>query len=388
MSTFKVEIVKFELKNHEAADTLSVATVKGWTCIVKTEDFKNENLGVYIPIDAVASKDHPLLGFLEGKKVKTKKLRGIISQGVLLPLNKVKAQYPKEKWDKYKEGDDLHKLLKIKKWQPPVKPAKLGGGGGYPFATTERPGWLQKYTDIENWNNYPDVIPEGEEVVVTEKLHGTSAIFALVQGKFYICSRNRCLRMGPITVKRCPSKKRNIKRFWNTHCWLRAVWYKKETIPPENSVWHQTFKEFDLAYALTTISRMYNDTDVALYGEIVGVQDLMYGLDKGKLDFYLYDIRMGKVSPNLAPLEYLNHTEFEYLAAAVNLKTVPSLYKGPFNRDVLDLRSGKTTINGANHIREGIVIEPRRQRTTPELGRVILKRVSEEYLLRKKGTDY
>ena len=57
--------------------------------------------------------------------------------------------------------------------------------------------------------------------------------------------------------------------------------------------------------------------------------------------------------------------------------------------EVLSYNSGKETVSGqAMHIREGIVVRPIQERQHPELGRCILKSVSEEYLLRKGGTEF
>jgi hypothetical protein len=66
---------------------------------------------------------------------------------------------------------------------------------------------------------------------------------------------------------------------------------------------------------------------------------------------------------------------------------VPILKKGKFELSDLELRSGKDTISNT-HVREGIVIRPQPERFHNRLGRVILKRVSETYLLRSKQTDY
>jgi RNA ligase (TIGR02306 family) len=92
MSIFQAPLTTFKLEKHPNADSLSIARidVADWQCIVKTEEFENENLAVYIPLDAIADKEHPLLNFLDGKRVKTCRLRGELSQGVLLPYSKVK----------------------------------------------------------------------------------------------------------------------------------------------------------------------------------------------------------------------------------------------------------------------------------------------------------
>ena len=40
--------------------------------------------------------------------------------------------------------------------------------------------WFPKYTDIEHYANYPTAIADGEEVVITEKIHGTNTRCGLV----------------------------------------------------------------------------------------------------------------------------------------------------------------------------------------------------------------
>jgi len=387
MSTFETPIVKFKLERIKDSDHLSLAHIRGWQCVVRFEEFAGDNFGVYIPLDAVADKDHPLLGFMKGKKVKTIKLRGVISQGILLPLSQVRDYARKHKgisssemimWE---EGKDLHEVLEVKKWEPPVKPAKLQAGGGYPYATVEKPSWLEKYTDIENWNNWPDVIKVGEQVTITEKIHGTSAIFALIDNRFYLCSRNRCLRIGDIMVKKPRFKNKKLNNFLET---IKLGWLfgKRVIIPPENTVWHQAYKQFDMEAVLLELSELTGMDNVAIYGEIVGVQDLMYGMNKGNIDFYAYDIKAGPTPGYTTP------SEFGELIKSLKLKRCPVLYIGEFSEDLLDLRQGESTVPGASHVREGIVIEPNKTRWDTELGRVILKKINEDYLLRQKGTDY
>ena len=87
---------------------------------------------------------------------------------------------------------------------------------------------------------------------------------------------------------------------------------------------------------------------------------------------------------------YLNDAELDIACADMNLSRVPVLYRGAYSKtEVLSYTSGKETVSGqAMHIREGIVVRPIQERQHPELGRCILKSVSEEYLLRKGGTEF
>ena len=53
---------------------------------------------------------------------------------------------------------------------------------------------------------------------------------------------------------------------------------------------------------------------------------------------------------------------------------------------VRELAAGKTTLAG-KHIREGVVVKPEKERKDPRIGRVVLKYLSDAYLLNDKLTD-
>jgi len=382
MSNFSAPVVEFTIEKHPNADLLSIAHVEGWQCIVKTADFKNETLGVYVPLDAVADKDHPLLDFMNGKKVKTIKLRKVISQGILLPLSTVeKFVRSKGYQETLQVGDDLHTLLELKKWEPVFKPQGLNVSGGSE-AYLESPGWMGKYTDIENWNNHPNTIKEGEIVSITEKLHGSSARYGIVDGEFYVGSRNRILRLDPY-ISRMDQRKWDSRPFFQR--FKDFILRKKVKLTtPRETVWTKIARKQGIRSKLRYLSFNFAEGgNVAIYGEIVGpgVQDLEYGLEE--VDLYLYDIRIEGRSGD----KYISPPEFREMAGNIKLKTVPLLKEGPFELADLELRKGKDTIN-TKHVREGIVIEPTKLQFDKGLGRVILKRVSENYLLRKNGTDY
>jgi hypothetical protein len=60
---------------------------------------------------------------------------------------------------------------------------------------------------------------------------------------------------------------------------------------------------------------------------------------------------------------------------------VPVLYRGPFDFEVIKaLAEGRSSVPGADNIREGIVINPVTERRVPGLGRVQLKLVSNTFL--------
>lgn len=382
MSTHRAEVVRYTLEKHPNADSLSIAKIKGWQCVVRTLDFETRNvlfmdlnLGVYVPLDMIADKDHPLLNFLEGKRVKTKKLRGEVSQGVLLPLEKVLATYLIKKFPE--EGDDLTEILQLKRWEPPVDLKDL-------LKTKEqkadipRPDYLDRYTDIENIRNWNQIFQEGDQVIVTEKIHGSNFGAALISGKFYIASRNRVLRTEPVTVRKPRFKNRRMNKLLEkTFLWRFVT--RAEVLAVDTTVWHRAAKEFDLEAKLKLVSKDLGNADVVIYGEVCPTQKLAYGCTPEKIGLFIFDIRARTADKDLG---YLPQQQTIELMRKYSIPTVPVYYVGPFKESLLELRSGKSAVPGANHIKEGIVIQPITPQYNTKLGRVVLKLKSEEFLLK------
>lgn len=63
----------------------------------------------------------------------------------------------------------------------------------------------------------------------------------------------------------------------------------------------------------------------------------------------------------------------------------PPLYVGPFDADLLAKLSGGKTVIGGNHLREGVVVKPTTERHDTAIGRVILKRISDDWRTQKES---
>ena len=208
-----------ELRPIPNADRIEVAIIDGWECIVnKADGFKVGDLVVYIEIDSVLP-DRPEFEFMRKYKfrVKTIKLRGQVSQGLVLPLSVLKD-------DPYKRtiGGDVTEFLGITKYDPEATKEKVWWKKLTahkvqfpwwlkPFKRIKfiRNWWINKHktvddfpsfikkTDEERIQNMPilfDQIKNGEiPLTVTEKMDGTSATYFLKDGKFGVCSRNKWL---------------------------------------------------------------------------------------------------------------------------------------------------------------------------------------------------
>ena len=354
MSTFTVPVVRIEKKDrHPDADTLSITEVEGCPVLFKTTDLNVGDLAVYIPIESVikeesvAGKAMPFLKFKGGKhRVKAIKLRGIFSMGLLMPATAFEVEFPALSSD----VNNVAELLGIEKYEEPDdeytggKNPRPGIGLAQRYSDCDvDPGLMPKY-DMESYRKYKDIFHNDDgpmEVVVTEKCHGTSS---------------RYIHDG-------------------TRLWVGShrTWRRNESI----NHWTQVAKALDLETRLAQYPR------IGIFGEIYGwsVQDLAYGAAQGELRFAIFD------AFDADSKRFLNWDEVVELASQLGLPTVPVLYRGPMNAAIIEpLADGKTTMGG-DHIREGIVIKPVKERWNRKIGRTIAKLVSQDYLLRPGGSE-
>jgi len=117
-----IQVIK-ELHPIEGADKIEVAKVLGWQLIVKKGEFSVGDRVVYIEIDSVLP-DKPQFEFFRarGTRVRTIRLRGVVSQGLCLPLSIL----PPIDNMALNEGVDVTNILEIEKYEPPI-PACLTG---------------------------------------------------------------------------------------------------------------------------------------------------------------------------------------------------------------------------------------------------------------------
>ena len=168
MSTFCVPVVRVgAVSRHPNADALSLTEVRGCPVVLRTGSFVEGDLAVYVPVDAVVDTTVPELAFLaaDGKtsvRIRAKRLRGTFSMGLLIAAPVGAA-----------EGDDLAERLRIAKWEEP-EPVSMAG------EQAKAPSLLVPTYELEAWRHYGSTLFDaGEEVVVTEKLHGTNGRFVV-----------------------------------------------------------------------------------------------------------------------------------------------------------------------------------------------------------------
>ncbi len=362
MSSLIVEVCAVEeIAPHPNADRLEKIRVKNWWCIAPISKYTVGDKVVYLPPDSVIPEELaerwgiakycvPLARQPDGKRppklrIRASRFRGEPSFGCI--------QDPEDtSWD---VGTNVQEHYGVEKWEPPLK--AHDGDAAPPVPA------FHVYTDIENICNFPDILKENEEVIVTEKIHGTNCRVGFVLHPDKTGYAEWQFMAGSHGVRRKEHDARGVRsRYWfpfqPSPCSLRMLLYDiQNKEDPKNSI--------------------------IVFGEIFGpgVQDMHYGQDS--ISFRVFDISVdGKYLDYDKMMEYLEPHK-------VSVPSVPLLYRGPFSMEkmeefvdgetkVCDQKSIKENFKG----REGIVIRPLRERYNFDIGgdgRVVLKYVSVDY---------
>lgn len=324
LSEFFVQVVRLgPCEPIEGADSLLLTHVYDYPVVIRKDGLKEGDLAVYIPIDAIVNTGLPEFAFLgKHSRIKAKRLRGVYSQGLLIPAR-----------PEFSEGQDVQAELGITKYDPEVELASTGG------RAIRGPKLHYPHYSVASIRRYSNVLEEGEEVVLTEKLHGANCRVVFTEGQLWVGSRHQW-------------------KEWSPSC----------------TFWRAVPKFLDTgAYAGSLATILENEApDLCFYGEAYGqVQDLKYGAEKGQSFFRCFDI----YDPKKGWLDYLDYV---ILCDRLGLARVPVLYQGPWHADLRQMAEGQSTL--ANHVREGFVVRPVRERYSRRLqGRVLLKAVGEGY---------
>jgi RNA ligase (TIGR02306 family) len=323
-----------EIQEIPGADLIELALVDGWKVVVAKEvGHKVNDLVVYCEIDSflpireefefLRKSSYKKMGDQEGFRLKTIRLRGQVSQGLILPMS-VFALYPSNPT----EGDDVTEALDIVKYEPPI-PAELAGKVKGMF-----PSFIRK-TDEERIQNLASEYEEMKKhtYYVTEKLDGSSATFYYNNGEFGVCSRNL------------------------------------ELLETEGNTFWKVARELDLENKLKEYG-----INLSVQGELIGegIQGNPYKIKGQTVRFFnLFDIDLQV---------YHSLSVFKETMKVLGLETVPVLdthfHLPPTIDKLLLMADGKSELN-PNFDREGIVIR--------SLDRKIsFKVISNKFLLNEK----
>eukprot|EP01022_Parablepharisma_sp_SALTPOND_P013309 TRINITY_DN1771_c0_g1_i1.p4 TRINITY_DN1771_c0_g1~~TRINITY_DN1771_c0_g1_i1.p4 ORF type:complete len:483 (+),score=67.99 TRINITY_DN1771_c0_g1_i1:181-1629(+) len=330
-------IAKIEkIEPIKGSETLEVATILGWTVVVKKNGFKPGDLCVYFTIGSVPDPTNPAFDFLKVKgkmkQLKSKKVKGIVSQGAIVPLSTL-TYYGMDP-TKVQVGDDVSNQIKTRKAvseeEADVYVKDLPDQEPFPDFVPQ--------TDEERIQNIPDIIKEimGLKVVITRKEDGCSATYAFNNGRFYPCSRN-------------------------------CVWNKRTK--PSSQI-YQTMEKYKIKEQMTKLGR-----NIAVQGEILGPGILNNRLGLKDKIFRVFNIW------DIDEQVYVGHDEMVEIAKKLGLDTVPVIYTGVYPKEwatVEDLLKYAETIEYYEGCpAEGIVIKNDNGKKEK---RISFKAVSNKYL--------
>lgn len=328
-----------EILPIEGADRIELAKIDGWQCVISKGDFNVGDTGIYFEIDSFLpiqeryeflrkSCYKKMADGREGFRIKTMKLRKVLSQGLLMPISK----FPEFTTSVLPYDVDLAVDLHVVKYEPPI-PTQLAG-----LVKGQFPSFIPK-TDEERVQNLQEVLTanNGTSCYISEKVDGTSVTYYLKDGEFGVCSRNLEL---------------------------------KET--DGNTLW-RVARELMIEEKLRA-----EGLNVALQGELIGEGingNSLKMLGNRILFFNVFDITQQK---------YLDWNAAAQFLGKLGLETVPIL-ECPFeltdNIDVLlEKAKGSSNIN-TEVLREGIVIRPIFEKQYNG-ERLSMKAINNDYLLK------
>jgi RNA ligase (TIGR02306 family) len=218
-----------EIKNIEGADKICAYRVDGWWVVDAINKYSLGELVVYLEVDSwVPNELAPFLSKgqepreyngVKGERLRTIKLRGTTSQGLLLPIEGVFPGADRKFWWS-QLGVDVSEKLGIQKWEAPI-PAQLQGQAAGTFPTSLLPktdqeriqncfGEIQKrakrFATEKVWNaetqtleEHPVVVPDDFKeptYEVTMKLDGSSCTIFRWEDELRVCSRNLELKIN------------------------------------------------------------------------------------------------------------------------------------------------------------------------------------------------
>lgn len=366
-NTFECPIIKVgKIEKHPYADLLSLTKVGDFTIVIKTGELKEGDFAVYIPEDSLVPVSDVfkfLWGHNDGKVptearrvVRAKKLRGIFSEGLLIPL--AEFNLPTAELKAGLVGTNVAPLIGIEKYEKPEQIVRSG------------PPWFVTYTKIENIKKYPDVLKIGEKVVITEKIHGANARFCFKDNMLWIGSH--------YNLKKNKRKTHRIAKFVLKTLSLFGLIDKEIVRIAKNVASTKRDYWIGIAHKLNLKEKLANYPNIIFFGEVYGtVQSMKYGL-VDDVDFRVFDVY------DVVNKKYLDYTQIQLICTGAQLDMVPMFYYGHWQgfEKMKYLSEGPSKVIGASHLREGFVVKPAVERKHNGR-RVIFKLPGEEYLLNK-----
>lgn len=336
-SEFIAEVVRItEVLPHPNADRLDIIHFerKSGPTAYTVVDRKGRSVGDlvgYVGVDSLLPTKHPEFSFLkerpdgQGKaiyRLRAARLRKVYSEGLVFDLAEDTV------WNL---GDDVSRFYGVGYHNP--SPPEVQGPTPPAKRRRDWRNFIPQYS-VTSLRKAPKLFEPGEEVWVTEKVHGTNVRFGRVKGQFLVGSHR--------------TWKTDNRRWWQKLLGFRKPgpgWYGED-------IWVEAARQWNLDVETESFP------GIVFYGELYGftpggkpIQDLTYGLAPGsRIGLRLFDAWDAKKQ------EYLPRQEVVLMAAEMGVDMVPVLHHGPANLlDAQLLAEGRSTLD-KDTVREGVVI--------------------------------
>ena len=346
-----------KVEKHINADALELATILGWQIVTRTGEVTPGAKVIYCEIDSMLPVDAPWLPSaiknritkeqtIDFFRIKTIKLRGELSQGLIVPIvDTLPNSGEVNSWNELEVGYDVTELLDLQKYEPPAFTGKFAVYGAVSGNTSNFPTKFVNKTDEPRVQSNPKLFAslQWKPYYMTVKLDGTSATYFLdpATGELVVCSRNM-IRKKPDNLS---SEIHDV-----INC---PYWYIAE--------------KYDIENKLRTVPHL------ALQGEVCGpnIQRNLLGLKD--LELFIF---------NIVDIRDRSRLSFNDMIATCNevlsVSHVPIEETGDqFNYETINSLLGKAagTYKGTKSAREGLVIRATNQS-------ISFKAINNEYLLK------
>jgi RNA ligase (TIGR02306 family) len=337
-----------EVKPIEGADNIEQVLVGGWNAITKKGEYKVDDLVGIATTDAVIpqrlSDAMNVTNYLrKGQRVRTVKLRGVYSECLVIPNQFLPIGYNPE-------GKDLMDVLKIFKYEPPVRQVQLSSGRKIKYQDNPNFTVYHKFPNIKNVNG----MFNGENYVqITRKLHGTNARYGIVKKrKLSIWDRfKKFVRLADEWIEyEYVYGSHNVEKGSDTQGFYST------------DVWREVADKYQIKDKLWAFVKNHTPNEVGsglvVYGEIYGPgiqKNYDYGLKE--LEFAGFDVVWNGEYLDVSGTYLTMTNKSTDFIGGVDLPHVPILYEGRWSQEVQDQFTFNNFIEGTKVPHEGIVIK-------------------------------
>jgi hypothetical protein len=319
-------------------DNVVATPIFGFQAIVN-KTTKVGDLGIVFPVETQLSEDYAAYnslyrhvdknsdpkqaGYLEdNRRIRAVKFRGHRSDCLFMPLTSVVFTGVDIK--DLKEGDEFDVLNGYEicnKYTVPVKEFRGQKPIDRGFQRVE-PKHLPEHLDSSNFFKFSDQISKDTDIIVTQKLHGTS------------------IRIANTIVSRKPTLIDRIAKFFRAHIQQTEFDYvfgSRKVIKDVNNPHQNHFYEEDIwSHEGAKLQGILPQNYIA-YGELIGwtsintpiQKNYTYKIPQGKCELYIYRIAIVNAQGVITDLSWDQVKEF---CISYGLKHVPELWRGKMKK--------------------------------------------------------